>query len=381
LLLVLALLLPSAARAGDELPESAYVTGVPGHPQYYSLSCESRSAADWAAYWGVSISETEFLDRLPSSDNPEAGFVGRASDAWGGIPPNSYGVHAGPVAALLREYGLEAEANTGLSWDDLRAEIAAGRPVIVWIIGQMWGGKRLSYTASDGQKVYIARFEHTMILTGYDAYSVYVIDAYSGASQIYPQGTFLNSWSVLNNMAITGQGHPAVEEPSGSESGNQEVETYTVERGEFLIQIAERFGTTWQTLADLNSLSYPYVLYPGQVLKVGVHPAQQKPPAPSPEPQPTAAPTSPTQSSPQPPPAFSIFMPAILFSEPVQEPQPSPPEPAAEQPSSPETYQVQRGEFLIQLAERFEMDWRELAQINGIGYPYVIYPGQILKLR
>ncbi len=378
LLLALCLLLPLPARA-DTPPESAYVTGVPGHAQYFSLSCESRSAADWAAYWGVEISEAEFLDRLPSSDNPEVGFVGRAIDVWGSIPPHSYGVHAQPVAVLLREYGLEAEAHTGLSWDDLRAEIASGHPVIVWIIGQMWGGSRTRYTASDGQQVNVARFEHTMILTGYDAYSVYVIDAYSGASQIYPQGTFLNSWAVLDNMAITGHGEGAEQPPA--ESGDQEAETYTVQRGEFLIQIAERFGTTWQTLADLNRLSYPFVLYPGQVLKVGVHPAEkeaqpEQPPAPVPTPTQAPVVFQPGGS------AFAILMPVIISaSQPAPPPDASASEPVTEQAPEHETYQVQRGEYLIQLAERFDMDWRELAQINAIGYPYVIYPGQILKLR
>jgi LysM repeat protein len=75
-------------------------------------------------------------------------------------------------------------------------------------------------------------------------------------------------------------------------------------------------------------------------------------------------------------------MPVIISaSQPTPVPDISAAEPAAEQAPEPETYQVQRGEYLIQLAERFSMDWRELAQINAIGYPYVIYPGQIIKLR
>lgn len=136
---MMVLSLTGRARAGD-LPEKAYIAGVIGHPQTYPLSCEARSAVDWAAYWGVTISEWEFLSSLPVSDNPDEGFVGDPNDPVGSLPPLGYGVHAGPVAALLQKYGFAAEAGRGLSWDDLRSEIAAGRPAIVWVINQMWPG-------------------------------------------------------------------------------------------------------------------------------------------------------------------------------------------------------------------------------------------------
>ncbi|HSO27033.1 MAG TPA: C39 family peptidase, partial [Anaerolineales bacterium] len=132
ILLAAGLLWPVRAVWADSLPEDAQVEGVLGHAQAFSLSCESRSAADWAAYWGVYIDESRFLKNLPRSDNPDAGFVGNPKGAWGQVPPRPYGVHAEPVAAALRTYGLAAQAHKGLGWEDLRAEIAAGRPVIVW---------------------------------------------------------------------------------------------------------------------------------------------------------------------------------------------------------------------------------------------------------
>ena len=116
---------------GQDLPESAYVSGVVGHPQTYVLSCESRSAADWAAFWGVEVSELEFLDLLPRSDNPELGFVSDPSGYWGNIPPQSYGVHAEPVADLLRAYGLPAKARRGMLWDELRVSLATCSPPIL----------------------------------------------------------------------------------------------------------------------------------------------------------------------------------------------------------------------------------------------------------
>jgi len=43
-------------------------------------------------------------------------------------------------------------------------------------------------------------------------------------------------------------------------------------------------------------------------------------------------------------------------------------------------YIVQRGDTLSIIANRFSLDWRELARQNRIGAPYVIYPGQRLSL-
>ena len=182
------------------LPAEARVTGVVGHRQLYSLSCEARSAADWAAFFGLPVDELEFFNRLPVSDNPETGFVGDVNGDWGYLPPQSYGVHAGPVAELLRAYGASAQAQRDLRWEDLQAEIAAGRPVIVWVVGHLWAGVPVTYTASDGQTTTVGRYEHTVILTGYTAKRVTVVDGATTYAQ--PVATFLRSWSVLGNMAI-----------------------------------------------------------------------------------------------------------------------------------------------------------------------------------
>jgi lipoprotein NlpD len=59
-------------------------------------------------------------------------------------------------------------------------------------------------------------------------------------------------------------------------------------------------------------------------------------------------------------------------------PQPSPTAPADNEPS---TYMVQRGDYLIDLARKFGVDWQGLVELNSIPYPYTIYPGQVLRLR
>jgi hypothetical protein len=121
---------------------------------------------------------------------------------WGNVPPLSYGVHAGPVAGLLREFGLEAQARKDLSWDELQVEIAAGRPIIVWVVGQMWPGARVKYVASDGQTARVARFEHTMILVAYTPKTVKAVDAYTGLTMTFSKSAFLKSFETLGRMAV-----------------------------------------------------------------------------------------------------------------------------------------------------------------------------------
>ena len=166
--LIVCILIGAAPLPEEDLPDYAFVEGLVGHGQAYPLSCESRSAADLAGYWGIPVSETTFFEQLPKSDNPEVGFVGSVYGTWGQTPPNPYGVHAQPIANLLREYGLNAQAQKGFTVKDIKAEIAKGRPVMVWVIGRVWSGTAQTYTANDGSEVTVAAYEHSMIAYGYD---------------------------------------------------------------------------------------------------------------------------------------------------------------------------------------------------------------------
>lgn len=190
------LFLPPAA----ELPATAQVGGIAGHGQSRPLSCEARSAADWAAFFGVAIGELEFLSQLPSSDDPDRGFVGDVYGAWGQVPPAAYGVHAGPVARLLQAYGLNADARRYTKWETVQAELAAGRPVIAWVVGHVEPGTSEIYTAGDGRATVVARFEHTVIVVGYSSDTVTVVD---GARRYErPLERFLESWGALRNMVV-----------------------------------------------------------------------------------------------------------------------------------------------------------------------------------
>ncbi|MEA5078421.1 MAG: C39 family peptidase [Anaerolineaceae bacterium] len=192
---------PRPEPTSDGLPASYAISGVYGYDQAHRLSCESRSAVDWARFFGVEIGEDTFQYALPSSDDPDSGFVGSPDGMEGFLPPNSYGVHAGPVADLLQQYELNAQAVHGMSFEDFKQEIASGQPVIVWVFGNTWwGGTSVQYTASNDHTSTVIAYEHTVIVTAYDETEVTILD---GGTYYYRTiAQFESSWATLGNMAV-----------------------------------------------------------------------------------------------------------------------------------------------------------------------------------
>ncbi|MBN2503004.1 MAG: LysM peptidoglycan-binding domain-containing protein [Anaerolineales bacterium] len=422
---------PAQRAFAQGLPEQAYVSGVVGYAQTYSLSCESRSAADLAGYFGVYVNEVDFFNNLPKSDNPNKGFVGNVHAAWGYTPPNGYGVHATPIARTLRQYGLEAKARYGFSWKQLRQEIAAGRPVIVWVIGGVWSGDAQTYTASDGEEVLVAPYEHTMLLIGYDENNVHLIDAGTGYTLTHPISNFRASWGVLGNMAVIVDQEVEKEEEKQDDKddkGNDNKQndakntsgSYTVKRGDYLSQIAREFNVSWQDLAAANNIYYPYIIYTGQKLTIPGQGNQQQAdkdekPAEDSKPQedksdkPVASGDTYTVKKGEHlmqiardlklewrtiaelnglAPPYTLY-PGQKLNLPVgsataAEPKPEKkdePDPQPENKDIPNKYTVQRGEYLVQIARDFGLNWQTLASINNIGYPYVVHPGQVIRLK
>jgi len=105
-------------------------------------------------------------------------------------------------------------------------------------------------------------------------------------------------------------------------------DTYIVQPGDYLAELAQRWGVNWLDIATLNNIQYPYIIYVGQTLKIprnGV--------------QPTPVPTNPGGG----------------------------------------TYTVQPGDYLAKLAQQWGVSWQQIAALNNIYYPYIIYVGQVLK--
>lgn len=181
-------------------PAEHYILNITGRKQAFSLGCEASVAVIWAKYFGVWIDELTFQYSLPLSDNPDKGFVGDVNGPWGQTPPYAYGVHAAPVAALLRHYGLPAQDRKQMTVAQVKAELAADQPVIAWVIGNVVGGVPVTYTDQVGDTVIVAAYEHVILLTGYNPEKLRYIS--NGKFYETPTAVFENSWGVLGNMAI-----------------------------------------------------------------------------------------------------------------------------------------------------------------------------------
>ena len=192
---------PSPTVEEHVFPPAAMISNISGHKQTYELGCEASAAVDWAGFFGVPIYESTFQFDLPRSDNPELGFVGNVTtDGWGQIPPDAYGVHAPPIAELLREYGLPARAVQGMTIEEVKAELAEGNPIIAWVIGNMVYSEPVVYVDQAGNSVVVAPHEHVVILIGYDETSITYMN--NGKFYAVPTDVFLTSWGVLGNMAV-----------------------------------------------------------------------------------------------------------------------------------------------------------------------------------
>lgn len=101
---------------------------------------------------------------------------------------------------------------------------------------------------------------------------------------------------------------------------------YTVVSNDTLIGIGAKTGVNWAEIARINNIAAPYVIYPGQVLQLG-----------------------------------DGGMP--------------------EQAAAQRTYTVVSNDNLSVIGEKTGVAWPEIARLNGIAPPYTIYPNQVLKLN
>lgn len=97
-------------------------------------------------------------------------------------------------------------------------------------------------------------------------YTVQKGDTLSGIAAKY--GVSWQTLQALNGLADPNKIYPGqVLKVPGA--GNAPAgQSYTVKSGDTLSGIAAKFGTSWQHLAQINNLSNPNLIYPGQVLKV-----------------------------------------------------------------------------------------------------------------
>nr|WP_302517577.1 LysM peptidoglycan-binding domain-containing protein [Limosilactobacillus mucosae] len=174
------------------------------------------------------------------------------------------------------------------------------------------------------------------------SYTVKSGDTLSGIASQY--NTTVNQIVSLNqlsnpNLIYVGQvlklkNGQTTNSSSSSSTATTTAGTYTVKAGDTLSAIASRYSTSSSTLASLNSLSNPNLIYVGQVLKVSSN----------------ASTSSSTSSS-----ANSTVTTAA-------------------------SYTVKSGDTLSAIAAKYGTTYQALASANSISNPNDIYVGQVIKV-
>lgn len=100
------------------------------------------------------------------------------------------------------------------------------------------------------------------------AYTVKKGDTLSEIAKEY--GTTVDKIATLNNISNTNLIYVGqyLVIPTTSNANVSTATTYTVKNGDTLSGIANKFGTTYQKLAEINGISNPNKIYAGQVLKI-----------------------------------------------------------------------------------------------------------------
>lgn len=174
------------------------------------------------------------------------------------------------------------------------------------------------------------------------SYTVKSGDTLSGIASQY--NTTVNQIVSLNqlsnpNLIYVGQvlklkNSQAANSSSSSSSAATTAGTYTVKAGDTLSAIASRYSTSSSTLASLNSLSNPNLIYVGQILKVSSN----------------ASTSSSTSSS------------------------------ANSNVTTAASYTVKAGDTLSAIAAKYGTTYQTLASANSISNPNDIYVGQVIKV-
>jgi len=102
---------------------------------------------------------------------------------------------------------------------------------------------------------------------------------------------------------------------------------------------------------------------------------------PAPTETPTSPPPSPAETTPAPTPAPTEAPTVLSVATPTSTPVSPPTSATVVAPAGAErTHVVRPGEWLLQIARQYGVDWRELATYNNIVNPNRIYPGQVLRI-
>lgn len=193
---------------------------------------------------------------------------------------------------------------------------------------------------------------------------------------LYTENIFLSDTSEIPNTDNPNDGI------------NTETVSYTVQSGDTLSAIASRYGTTVQELVDINRLSNPNLIYPGETLRIATNSTTH-----GSETRGTGSIIYTVQRGntlSQIAAAYGVSVAHIVELNDIQNPNLIYPGQKLRITESSNTnlnpviqnnfYTVQRGDTLSGIARRYGVSVQYLVNLNGIRNPNLIYPGQMIRV-
>ena len=198
----------------EEKKKNSYmIDGVPRIDQYsmgYPTGCESAALTSLLKFWGVSISISDVVNKLPKGSlpysdngvryggNPYLEFVGHPSSS------SSYGVYEKPIIGVANSFKPGIIDGTGTSLEGVLNIVKEGRPVVVWVSMYM----AVPYISTSwiykptGEKISWMANEHALVVIGYTPNQVIVADSLNGGVRYYDKNVFRSRYNTYGKRAV-----------------------------------------------------------------------------------------------------------------------------------------------------------------------------------
>jgi len=208
-----------AGAGADSGVRSVVIGGVIQNVRYsrqqYALSCEAAALEMALSHEGIFAGQSQLLSSM-TVDGRAGYYDGYGTLHWGdpyvnfvGNPNGSevdltgYGTYYSTVARVAKAMGGHVvDSGTGVSPQQLYADVLAGHPVVAWITSD-WSHRGTSYwRAFDGRRVpWAGPAEHAVAVVGVSSSAVYVYNPVSGAQWV-SRKTFEGAYSTYSDMVV-----------------------------------------------------------------------------------------------------------------------------------------------------------------------------------
>ncbi|HLQ71349.1 MAG TPA: C39 family peptidase [Bacillota bacterium] len=194
--------------------KTIHINNVPTicqHPEM-PTGCEATALTMLLNWGGKKVSNHDVVKNLPKGDsvklidgewrggNPTIEFVG---DPYG--DEGNFGVFEGPILKTIETImpgkGVDL---TGRPFEELLDIVRSGKPVMAWTtIEQQTTFHSKTWKDKDGNTIKWYRYEHAVVLVGFNEETVFVNDPTTGKEEQYDREQFERNWASMGKRAVT----------------------------------------------------------------------------------------------------------------------------------------------------------------------------------